>query len=268
MTDIVTELRTQALESTYGDDRRDALERLADRYDRADEAGRREILQTFADVARDATHAEERELAREQLEDLYERDSTAAGTVVSTYCWLATEADYSGEREGAIERLRRLGRSGVTADLRDRIAETFETVVDEATYSDEREKARRGLTELPAEGETTATHGGGTNEGATAATDDERASGDAYLAVSLTEHLAAARTEGAETCLTRAEELHDFVDGHPVEDEAYDSVRADLSSLVDQLSVVADGQSTLGEQRRAKVERLADRTKRLYLRDR
>ncbi|WP_251342722.1 hypothetical protein [Haloplanus halophilus] len=265
MTDIVTELRTQALESTYGDDRRDALERLAERYDRADEAGRREILGTLADVARDATHREERELARERLEDLYERDSSAAGTVVSTYCWLATEADYSSEREAALDRLRRIGRGGVSADLRDRIADTFETVSEEATYSAEREAARRGLSELPDDGDVAG--GGGGSGGGSAASGDDPESGDAYLAVSLTEHLSAARTEGADACLTRAEELHDFVDRHPLDDDAYGEVRDDLSSLVDQLSVVADGQSDLGEERRAQVERVADRTKRLYLRD-
>jgi len=262
MNDIVTELRTQALESTYGEDRRDALERLADRYDGADEAERREIRQTLADVARDATHKEERELARERLDDLYERDSAAAGTVVGTYCWLATEADYSGEREAALDRLRRIGRSGVSADLRDRIADTFETVTTEATYSAEREQARRGLSELPDEGATNGDAGGSGGGGGTGS----RESGDAYLAVSLTEHLVAARTEGADACLGRAEELHDFVDRHPVADDAYGEVRDDLSSLVDQLSVVADGQSSLGEERRAQVERVADRTKRLYLR--
>ena len=256
MNDIVTELRTQALESTYGDDRRDALERLTERYDRTDESGRREILQTLADVARDATHKAERELAQARLDDLYERDSAAAGTVVGTYCWLATEADYSGERETALDRLRRLGREGVSADLRDRIADTFRTVTEEATYSAEREAARRGLSELPDDG---AAAGSASADGA-------RESGDAYLAVSLAEHLAAARSEGADACLTRAEELHDFVDGHRVDDDAYAEVREDLSSLVDQLSVVADGQSTLGEERRAKVERIADRTERLYLR--
>jgi hypothetical protein len=264
MNDIVSELRTQALESTYGEDRRDALERLADRYDEAGEAERREIRQTLADVARDATHKEERELARERLDDLYERDSAAAGTVVGTYCWLATEADYSGEREAALDRLRRIGRSGVSADLRDRIADTFETVTAEATYSAEREQARRGLSELPdggdADGDADADAGGG--GGGAGASE----SGDAYLAVSLTEHLVAARTEGADACLGRAEELHDFVDRHPVDDDAYGEVRDDLSSLVDQLSVVADGQSSLGEERRTQVERVADRTKRLYLR--
>jgi hypothetical protein len=262
MNDILTELRTQALESTYGDDRRDALERLADRYDRADEAGRREILQTFADVARDATRKEERELAREKLETLYDRDESAAGTVVGTYCWLATEADYSGEREAAIDRLRRYGRAGVAPELRDQIESTLQTVVDEATYSDERETARRGLSELPAGSDRGDGSGGATSSGGT-----DREHGDAYLAVSLTEHLSAARTDGAEACLSRAEELHDFVDGHPVDDDAYGEVLADLSSLVDQLSVVADGQSTLGEERRAQVERMAERTKRLYLRD-
>ncbi|WP_251328327.1 hypothetical protein [Haloplanus pelagicus] len=259
MTDIVTELRTQALESTYGDDRRDAIERLAERYDRADEAERREILQTLADVARDATHEAERELARDRLADLYETDSAAAGTVVGTYCWLATEADYSGEREAALDRLRRIGRSGVSSDLRERIADTFATVSEEATYSAEREAARRGLSELPDDG-ATGRDGGGS-------TDSESKESDSYLAVSLTEHLSAARTEGADVCLTRAEELHDFVDRHPVDDDAYGEVRDELSSLVDQLSVVADAQSELGEQRRTQVERIADRTKRLYLRE-
>lgn len=257
MTDIVTELRTQALESTYGDDRRDALNRLAERYDRADEAGRREILQTLADVARDATHEEERELARDRLGDLYERDSAAEGTVVGTDCWLAAEADYSSEREAALDRLRRIGRGGVSADLRDRIADTFETVAEEATYSAEREAARRGLSELPDEG----TAGDSTSTGAGVE------SGDAYLAVSLAEHLAAARSKGADACLGRAEELHDFVDGHPVDDDAYGEVRDDLSSLVEQLSVVADAQADLGEERQAQVQRVADRTKRLYLRE-
>ncbi|MFC7174584.1 hypothetical protein ACFQL0_16950 [Haloplanus litoreus] len=208
-------------------------------------------------MARDATHEKERELARNRLEDLYERDSAAEGTVVDTYCWLATEADYSSERETALDRLRRIGRGGVPSDLRDRIADTFETVTEEAAYSAEREAARRGLSELPDEG----TAGGSTSAGA------DVGRGDAYLAVSLTEHLAAARSEGADACLGRAEELHDFVDEHPVDDDAYGEVRDDLSSLVDQLSVVADGQSDLGEERRAQVQRVADRTKRLYLRE-
>jgi hypothetical protein len=92
--------------------------------------------------------------------------------------------------------------------------------------------------------------------------EDER---DDYLAVSLAEHLENAADDSPEECRKRAEELSGYVDQHPVSDDSYEAVRDELDALVDQLRVAPTGDE-LDAERRERVGRLADRTKRLYQR--
>jgi len=238
-----------ALDSPYSRDRQDAIEELARSFPDAGTDGKREILETLREVALEATGTAERELARENLVDCFESDpDAAADVVVQTFATLARDGKFTDDQLAAIDTLREVSRD-VSAKHVDRIRETLSELTTDATSEDVRDLARRRLTDV---------------ESATPDEDDES---DDYLVVSLAEHLQNAATESTEACRKRAAELRDYVADHPVEDDAYDSVRDDLDALVEQLAVVPTG-GELDDERRERVDRIAERAKRLYQRDR
>jgi len=245
--------RETALESPYSRDREEAIEELGRVYADADADGRRRVLETLREVAHDASGRSERDLARGTLVDCFEVDpSTAAPVVVDAFCELAESSKFSEERLDAIDALREF-HPDVGETHREAIGETLADIAGNATYEDERGRARRRLSDISRE-----ERGGGT-----AANTGGNAVG--YLAESLAEHLVRAADEGHEACLTRAQEVSEFVVEHPVADDAYADVRDDLQSLVEQLEVVPTGGS-LDEDRKARVERIGRRVERLYAR--
>jgi hypothetical protein len=258
MSQIVTELRSQVRESTYSSDREDALEQLAELYPDADESERRSIGRTLVDVATGATYGDERRLAQEKLDELF-RDSAPdiEGPAVTVHRRLAIDGDRTEERERALDRLREYQQEGLSVERLDEIRETYEAVIDEATYEDERRLARDGLAELERLDLDDAAGGSGSGSG------DES---DAYLAVSLAEHLDEAADQSPEACAERLDELRSFVEESPVDDDAYGEVRDELSEQLRQLeSAPTDGDS-LDPERRERITRLAERVRRLYLR--
>lgn len=277
MNDIVREHRKTALDGMYSNERRQAIERLADVYDDADRESRRRIAETLGEVARESTYADERELARDKLEVLFDRDpSGIASTVVRTYCRLATDARHGDERIAAIDALARLVRAGLDEELVAYVEETLVEVASTATRERERERARDRLADLLATAErspsTAVADATGVEDldvaaaaagGAAGAGDEE--SMTAYLAASIAEHLETAAQESPEECLGRAEELRDFVANHEVADGAYDEVLDELDDTVEQLSVHPGGD--LDEQRRTQVRQVSERVRRLYLRE-
>lgn len=256
MSQIVTELRSQVRESTYSSDREDALEQLAELYPDADESERRSIGRTLVDVATGATHGDERRLAQDKLDELF-RDSAPGieGPTVTAHRRLAIDGDRTEERERALDRLREYQHEGLSVERLDEIRETYEAVIEDATYEDERRLARDGLAELERLDLDDA--GGGSG-------DDSES--DAYLAVSLAEHLDEAADQSPAACAERLDELRSFVEESPVDDDAYEEVRDELAEQLRQLeSAPTDGDS-LDSERRERITRLAERVRRLYLR--
>jgi len=290
MDDTIQHFRERALNSTYSTDREAAIEQLGALYPESEEAGRRAILRTYAEIARESSHADDRRLAKNWLLDLYDDDPRGvARTVVTTFCRIALEAKLSDERRDALDRLRHLAVTGVPDSLEDRIRETFLEAAEESSYTDERRRARDGLAELfgadvfgdgPLRdeldvdveiGETSASDGDSTDSVSDAdspapASTAESESTTTYLGVSLAEHLKNARSDAPEDCLQRAEELASFVEGTPVQDPGYEAVLDDVTSLVEQLEVVADTRDELDEDRQVRVERVATAVEKLYLR--
>jgi len=249
MNETIRTHRETALDSPYSRDREDAIEELARTFSEASAEGKREILETLRAVALDATSTAERRLAREQLVDCFEADTdAAAGVVVGTFCELARGGKFTDDQVEAIDTLRRVSRD-VPAEHVERIQSTLSELASEATSEAVRKRARRRLTDV---------------ESVTPGDDDGDESDD-YLAVSLAEHLENAADGSPEDCRKRAEELSEYVDQHPVSDDAYGEVREELGALVDQLRVAPTGDE-LDAERRERVGRLADRTKRLYQR--
>jgi hypothetical protein len=256
--DAIGAHRETALDSPYSRDREEAIEELARAFPGRSEADSRAILETLREVMLDATSTSERELAREKLLACFDEDPDAArDVVVPALCELAESGKFKDDQIAAIDALREVARD-VPGDNVETVRETLSELASDATSEDVRSRARRRLTDLDADGS------GGTDAGG----NDDGGSGDgSYLGVSLAEHLQSAAGESAEACRKRAVELLDYVADHQVDDEAYDEVREDLDALVEQLDVVPTGDE-LGDQRRERVERIAERTKRLYQRDR
>ncbi|WP_436908535.1 hypothetical protein [Halosimplex marinum] len=247
MNESIATHRETALDSPYSRDREAAVEELARSFPSASEEGKREVLETLREVGLDATGSAERELAREKLLDCFEADpETAAPVVVPAFCRLARDGKFTDERLAAVDTLRRVARDAPT-DHVEPITETLSDLSAEATSEDLRDRARRRLTDIE--------------------TRDGDVSGDdsGYLAVSLAEHLQRAAGDSPESCRRRAVELRDFVANHPVDDDAYGTVRDDIDALVEQLDVAPTGDE-LDDQRRERVDRIAERAKQLYRR--
>lgn len=248
MNETIRTHRETALDSPYSRDREDAIEELARTFPEVGPDGKREILETLREVALDATGSAERELAREKLVDCFESDpGAAAGVVVGAFCELARDGKFTDDQLAAVDTLRRVARE-VSSEGVATIESTLSDLASEATSEEVRTRARRRLTDVES-----ATSGEGAGDG------------DEYLAASLAEHLQNAAGESPGACRKRAEELRDYVVDHPVDDDAYDEVSEDLDGLVEQLEVVPTGDE-LGSERRDRVDRLAERTKRLYQR--
>jgi hypothetical protein len=258
MTDTIRELRRQATESTYGSDREAAVELLADRYPDADEDDRAAIARTLRTVATDATYGDERDLAQAALDDLVYADApSAAEHAVAVHCRLAADGDRAAERERAVDRLREYGLRGLPADALESIRAALRAVSESATRSSEREHARAALVALedaePSSGESSGA--GESNE-----------SGDAYLAVSLAEHVESAAGDEPAACRERLAELAAFLDANPVADDGYEGAVAAVEEQRRALDTVAGGRDELDPERRERVQEAAERVRRLYLR--
>lgn len=259
MSEIVTELRTQVRESTYSSDREDAIERLAELYPDADESDRRSIGRTLTDVATDATYGDERQLAQSKLDELFRESAPdIERSAVTAHRRLAIDGDRAAERERALDRLREYQHADLQAELLGEIEETYRVVMEEATHESERRLARDAFAELE-----TASESGGSDGGSEA---DADAESDAYLAVSLAEHLEAAASRSPNACRKRLEELRSFVEESPVDDDAYAEISSELSEQLRQLESRPSGMETLDPERRDRIEKLAERVRRLYLR--
>jgi hypothetical protein len=252
MTGSIRTHRETALESPYSRDRREAIEELAGIFPGADDAAQRRILETFREVANGATSSTERDLARETMVEAFEAAPETAGpVVVPCFCDLAADASRSDERLDAVDALRGFYPS-VGEELRERIEETLTDIAENGTYEDERRRARHRLADV-------ADH-----DGSSRGAGDDGSAVD-YLGQSLAEQLADATDESTEACCQRAEELREFLDDNPVDDDGYESVRADVADLAEQLAVVPTN-GGLDDDRKRRVERIAERTKRLYVR--
>jgi hypothetical protein len=246
-----------ALESPYSRDREEAIEELRRVYPGADGDGKRRILETLRQVARESSSRAERALARETLQACFDADATAAKQiVVEAFCGLAEDSKFSEERLAAIDTLRELY-PDTTDQSRETIGRTLAEIAGNATYEDERRRARQRLSDISRDERADTTADTGTESG------PDEAIG--YLGESLAQHLEQAAHEGPEACRQRAEEVREFVSEHRLDDAAYGDVRDDVDALVEQLSVVPTGDS-LDEDRIKRVERIAARVERLYTR--
>jgi len=254
MSDTVTQLREQVRESTYSSDRESAIEQLSELYAEVGEGDRDSIGRTLAEVAVEATYGDERRLAQSALDDLFREGAPGIERyAIRAHRRLALDGDRSAERERALDRLREYQAADLPAEQLESIHETYEEIIEGATHESERRRARDALADLEAQ----------------AATGSDRSDGEesgSYLAVSLTEHLDAAREESPEACLERLEELTSFVEETPVDDSAYESVLEDLRGQRRQLESAPTGDD-LDEERSERIARLAERVRRLYLRD-
>jgi hypothetical protein len=251
MNETIRSHRETALDSPYSRDREDAIEELARTFPETGPEGKREVLETLRQVALEATSTAERELAREKLLACVDADPDAAADVaVDAFGELARDARFTDAQLDAVDALRRVSREAQAEHVED-VEATLSDLASDATSESVRKRARRRLTDV---------------ESARDDGQDDGGAGDDYLAASLAEHLENAAAESPEACRNRADELAEYVAEHPVEDEAYENVREGLESLVEQLRVAPTGDE-LGTERRERVERLADRTKRLYQRD-
>lgn len=250
--DSVSELRRQARESTYSSDRKEALERLGDLYSEVDDQQRAAIGRTLARVARDATYEEERTLAQSQLDKLVGQSAPGVvPTAISVHCDVAQDGNRSDERERALDRLQTYAARVDSDTLREEIEETYHTVIDDATRQTERKMAQDGLADLAA----------------TESVDRLQDASADYLAVSLTEHLERACEDSAEACRKRLDEVHSFVKDTPVDDDAYEDVQSELEAQQQQLKAATIASDQLDPQRSKRIGQLAERVRRLYLRN-
>jgi hypothetical protein len=242
-----------ALESPYSRDRQQAIQELQQVYSGTKSDGKQRILETLREVTHESSSKKDRKLAREALAECFEEDPSAGeAVVVDTFCELVEDSKFSEERLDAIDSLRQFYPTA-SEQYREIIGHTLAEIAGNATYGDERNRARRRLSDISRE---------------------QRESGDektrpteevGYLGQSLAEHLESAADEGTEDCLQRAEEVREFLAEHPVEDESHEKVTEDVESLIEQLEVVPTG-DTLDDDRRKRVERIAQRIDRLYTR--
>lgn len=247
-----------ALESPYSNDRENAIEELGQLYTDVGTEQQRQILETLRQVATDATASNERALARETLFEAFETNpAPGSSLVVSFFCDEAANASRTEGQLDAIDTLRELY-PVVDENQKEKIGATLAEIAGDGTYEDVRQRARQRLSDVTSENKRAA--GSGSKE--KAGRDDEGSVG--YLGQSLAEHLEAAAHDSPEACLQRAEELRDFVAENPLGDETYEDVREEIQSLTEQLSVLRGDE--LDSDRVDRVERVANRVKRLYSR--
>lgn len=248
--------RETALESPYSEDRKDAIKSLSELYSSVDDDGKRKIIETLRTVGTEATGREERRLAVEQVETVFQQNPALAGPiVVSFFCELAADGKTSDTRVAAIDTLRELY-PDVDAAHQDTIGSTLSEIAGDATYEDERQRARQRLSDIAAENDSTSDTTGHT---------ENNTSHVGYLGISLADHLANSVDESPEACEQRAKEVSDFLSENPVSDSAFDDVQDDVDRLVEQLDVIpTDG--GLDEERKEQVRSLATRIKHLYQR--
>lgn len=254
MTDAIQTHCETALESPYSRDRTEAIEELERLFPDASAEQKRQILETLREIAHEATGTQERQLARETMVETFDADpAVAESVVVPSFCDLAADASHSEERLDAIDSLRVVYPT-VNEELRNRIQDQLTTIAESATYEDERRKARRRLSDI-ANSEV--------QSNGESATDGERAVG--YLGQSLAEQLTDAADDSPEACRRRADELSEFLENNPVDADEYESIRNDVTDLAEQLAVIPTN-GRLDDDRKQRVERVAERTKRLYIR--
>jgi hypothetical protein len=251
MTNAIQTHRERALDSPYSRDRREAITQLERLFPDAAADEQRRILETLREIVHQATSTQERELARDTMAEAFDSDpSVAASVVVPCFCDLAESASHSDERLDAIDSLREFY-PAVDEQLRTRIETKLTEIAESATYEDERRRAQRRLSDV-------ISHDGQSETG-----DGDGAVG--YLAQSLAEQLADAADESAVACVDRTEELREFVDNNPVDDDEYETVRDELVELAEQLAVVpTDGE--FDDERKRRIRKVANRVERLYLR--
>ncbi|WP_136686791.1 hypothetical protein [Halorhabdus amylolytica] len=255
MSDVeaIDQHRKTALDSPYSRDREEAIEALTTAFPSADERDQQRIAETLREVALESAHRDERELAKDRLFDCFENESGTIDTVlVGMVTEIATESKFSEERLEAIDALREIY-SEIGEHQRDVVGKTLAEIAGNATREEERRKARRRLSDVArTEREECDT----SDKGADEAVD--------YLGESLAEHLENAATKSREACLQRAEELFEFLDEQPLDDGSYEEVREDVKELMEALEIVDS--ETLADDRIERVERISERTKRLYAR--
>lgn len=247
--------RETALNSPYSRDRAEAIEELRSVYPDAEARDKQRIGETFRQIAVESSHRDERDLAREQLVACFDDDpGPVASTVVDTLTELAEGSKFSEERLASIDTLRE-----VYPDLekprREVVGVALAEIAANATYEDERRRARQVLSDV------------GRIERDLDDGDDEGGAEEsvAYLGQSLAKHLEAAAHESAAECRQRAEEVAEFLDDQPVNDEAYEGVREDVAGLIEAFEALEiDGD--LAEDRIERVERIASRVERVYTR--
>lgn len=246
--------RETALDSPYSRDRAEAIEQLRAIYPDADERGKRVIAETFREIAVESSHRDERESARKQLLACFEGDPAAIeGIVLETLTELAENGKFSDDRLAAIDALRE-----VYPDLgephRETVGSALAAIAGNATYEDERRRARRRLSDVSRV----------ERELGDDADDDSGAEESVgYLGQSLAEHLENAAHESATECRQRAEEVQEFMDDQPLDDESYEDIYEDVTGLIEAFEALGtDGK--LAEDRIERVERIASRVERLY----
>lgn len=271
MQQLIDNHRETALDSPYSRDRRDAIEELGGVYPDADGEGQARIAETLRQVACESPHQDDRDLARETLRECFDaQPASIEGIVVDTVTHLAESSKFSDERLAAIDLLRDIY-PDLSESNQETVGRTLAEIAGNGTYEDERDRARQRLsdvTRLNSEGATTGTTIGGTNVGAGQEGASAESTGPApvaYLGQSLAEHLERAARESSTECRQRAEEVQDFLAEYPLDDEAYDEVREEVSDLVDALRVL-DSDGGLAEDRVARIEQISARLERLYRR--
>ena len=251
MTNVIQTHRETALDSPYSRDRKEAITQLGQLFPDVAANEQRQILETLREIVHQATSTQERDLARETIVEAFNSDpSVAASVVVPCFCDIAESASHSDERLDAIDSLREFY-PVVGEQLQKQIETKLTEIAESATYEDERRRAQRRLSDVVS------------HDGQSETVDKDGAIG--YLAQSLAKQLADAADSSAEACVNRAEELREFVDNNPVNDDKYETVRDELAGLTEQLAVVpTDGE--FDDERKQRIRRAADRVKRLYLR--
>lgn len=200
--DAVATCCETARDGRYSGERERALDRLSGLYVDATDADQERILRTLSTVARNAMRSTERQTARETLVDLM-ADSPRAAAAVETLRTIATGDRRGRDRLDALNALARVADETADPGVRESVRDALTEVATEATRRRERERAQDLLHTLDADG--------------TPSSSGSESGGDAYLAQSLAEHLAAAADDGRPSAPERAGELREFVAEHSVD---------------------------------------------------
>lgn len=253
MSETLETHRETVLESPYSRDREEAIEELERLFPEVGDDDKRRVLETLRQVASEATSSRERERAVDAMLESFDADpDVATSVVVPCFCDLAADGKHRDERLDAIDALREIY-PAVDDPNQERIGQRLAEIAGDATYEDIRRRARQRLADVTAENER--------------ADPDDSEDGDAvgYLGQSLAEHLANAAEESPEACRQRVEELQEFITENPVDDDKYDELCEATADLEAQLTVAPTGDE-LGEERKQRVRRIANRAERIYRR--